>query len=321
MTQNVYPSKVWKRRPEASTGKAPDLGEVARQLDTYRLWPILDLVEGPGFLTADHVGALLLPELERATKSASGRLKRLLDLGVIDAFRFSRANQPGRGGSSPLVYCLTKLGATALAAHRGVSAGDLNWHDQERMLHTFNICHRLDTVDFHVALAYYCRTTGLTLTRFDYEPRYELAAKGGVLRPDALAEVTGPDMTPLSIFLELDRDTERPRRFAERTERYERFYVTREWERWLLAPPTVLVVASQGGEERVAALRQATAQALEDGKMVFRRYRFTAIDWLYQVERSSKGFAPAVQTAFGEPRTIRPTGDTWTPLIGGGGAE
>lgn len=318
--QRTYPNKIWREPKEAPPRRG--LSELARDLDARGLWPLLDAIEAPGFLSADHVGLLLFHDRQRPTKTASGQLKRLLDWGLIDAFRFSRGPQTGRGGSAPLIYCLTRTGAQLLAAYRGAQTGELTWGDERKVLSTFHVCHRLNTADFHVALAQWCRESGAVLGRFEYEPRYQVPAekkekKPLILSPDALAEVTPAHAPPLSVLVEIDRGTERPKYFAERATRYEAFYKSGEWERWLVTPPLVLVVATEGAENRVAALRDATAQVLDKSCPMFRRWRFTAGEWLYQVDRSSGGYAAPISTNFDRPVTLPWRGDEFKPLFGG----
>lgn len=317
MSRIIYPSKVWRRQPEQPPRADPV--DLARDVDTRRLWPILDAIEGPGFLTADHVGLLLYQGVSRATKAASGQLKRLLDMGVVDALRFGRQGAKGRGGSSPLVYCLTRAGAKVLALNRGVPVTDVKWTDEQRALSTFTIAHRLNEADFHVALAAFCDdpANNARLIRFEYEPRFDMG-KAGTLAPDLLAEVAVPGGT-LSLTVEVDRGSERPKRFAEKTTRYEHFYLSGEWERWLESPPTVLVVAMVGDAERVEALRVATRGALRTASAKFRRYRFTTGDWLYRVERSRNGYAAPVEVAFSEAHCLNVDNDEWLSLLGGGG--
>lgn len=315
----TYPRKLWRQRKHEQPRR--DLADLGRQVE--ELWPILEILDGPGFMLADHIGLLLYTDRVKATKSANERLARLFRLGVIDAFRMSRSNMPTRGGAAPLVYCLTKTGAQLLAAHRQVSISDLQWRDGQELLSMSTICHRLDLVDLHVALQHHCRQSGMTLTRYQYEPRYELprdkewlaVAEGGKeLCPDALAEIEGSSGR-WSLFIELDRNTERPRRFAERAGRYEVFYRSAEWERWLTEAPTVLVVATEGGRARAQSLRKTTADALTECK--FRRWRFAGAEDLYQVERSRNGYTAPVQAWFDRP-VCRTPGDDTVSLLGGG---
>lgn len=309
----TYPEKVWRR--EMPPIKV-DLSLAGRTVEAAGLWPLLEAIEAPGFLTADHAALLLFSECQRSTKAASGRLRRLMALGLVDAFRFGRHNQ-GRGGSAPLIYCLTRPGGQLLAAHRGVKLDTIKFHDRDAgVLNTYTISHRLNIADFHVALASHSRAHQEGIKRFQYEPRWQLE-RGVHLSPDALAELENG----LALMVEIDRNTERPRRFAERCVRYEQFVRSGLWERWLAEPPTVLVVVAAGGEDRVAELRAATARTLVDGEHVFQRYRFTSMEWLYQVERSVRGYAPPVHTRFDRAVTIPPLDDEWVPVIGRRDAE
>lgn len=314
----TYPRKLWRSRKDQPRQKV-DVRELGRQVDELRLWPILEVLEGPGFLTAEQIGLLLYGDLQRATKVASSRLRRMMDPGLVDAFRLSRENQMGRGGSAPFVYCMTREGAQLLAVYRQVSLSDLHWYERTELVNTATVCHRLDLADCHAAVMAHCRQHGLALQRFQYEPRYDMG-KGEALRPDALAEISESQEAERtwSLLIEIDRNTERPRKFAERVAKYEAFYVTREWERWLEQPPTVLVIVTEGGDRRIQGLREATAAALEGAGAKFRRWRFTGIDYLYQVGRSANGYTAPVATRFDQPVCLKAFGTDLVPVFGGG---
>lgn len=317
----TYPQKIWRQR-EVEPSKRVDLTTVGRQLEG--LWPILESLDGPGFLTADHVGILTFGHQKKATKTANDRLRRLYSFGLLNAFRAGRENQPTRGGSSPLIYCLTREGAQLLAAYGQVSVSELQWRERQELLSMATIAHRLDLADIHVALAVHCRAQGAQLLRFVYEPRYPLPKAPDVdhkeLWPDALAEIEAGGRR-WSLLIEVDRNTERPKRFAERVARYEAFYKHSEWERWLVEAPTVLVVATEGGRPRVHALREATVAAMNVLDVRFRRYRFAALSELYRVERSSMGYTAPVYTFFDRPVCSKPLGDELVAVLAAGGAE
>lgn len=317
----TYPRKLWRRRSaEADAQEKRDLQAVGRQVEG--LWPILEALDGPGFLLADHVGLMLYGDRRKGTKMANSRLKRLWDLGLTNAFRMSREKQPGPGGSMPLVHCLTKDGAQLLAAYRQVSVADLLWHERHELLSMSSICHRLDQADLHCALLAHCSRHGLALRQYRYEPRFELPkdkeSDHRELWPDALAEVEGAGRR-WSLLMEVDRNTERPRKFAERVGRYEAFYTSGEWERWMVDAPVVLVLVTEGGATRVKALQESVSAAL--GKRTFRRYRFAAMEDLYHISRMANGYTPEVITGFDCPTCIKPAAGAPVPLldVGGGG--
>jgi hypothetical protein len=318
----MYPRKLWRRPPDAVEGQEKrDLLAVGRQIEG--LWPILEALEGPGFLLADHLALMLYSDRRQGTKIARSRLKKLWDHGLVNSFRMSRSDMPDRGGSMPLVHCMTKDGAQLLTAYRQVSMADLLWHERQELLSMAAICHRLDQADLHCALLDHCGRHDMDLRQYRYEPRFELPRDKEndlrELRPDALAEVEGPGRR-WSLLMEVDRNTERPRKFAERVWRYEAFYTSGEWERWLVDAPVVLVIATEGGAGRVQALREATAAAL-GSKCTFRRYRFATMEDLYQVGRSVQGYTPEVLTAFDRPVCVKVAGGGPVPLFDGGGSE
>ena len=309
--------KIWRGGGGTDPPPPIDTAVVGRLLDEKHLWPVLDAIEGPGFLTAEQVGRLCYPDMQRSTKGASQRLKSLMEQGVVDAFQFSRRGQRGRGGAAPLIYCLTRNGARLLSAHRGCSVTDIKWSDEQKVLNTVNIFHRLDEANFHLALAQACRESGYIMGRFTYEPRFSLD-KGRVLGPDGMVEIERPGVQLTALMLEIDRDTERPKRFAERARLYETFYTSGQYELWLREPPTVLVVVTVGGERRVHELREAVGRAARDGGLTFKRYRFAAVEWLYTIQPGFNGYAGQMTLGFSHPTCLKIGTDERVSILGGG---
>lgn len=313
----MFQPKRWVQRKESP--KRVDLSELGRQIEPY--WVVLHAIERPGFIMNDQVGVLLFSHFAKGTKVANDRLRRLFELGLVNAFRYGREGQGTPGGSSPIIYCLTREGAQLVASYRQVDISALSWYERQDLVSMQTILHRLDLVDLHCALTDYCRHHDQpTLPSFEYEPRYLLPKLKGFedlkeLRPDGLAEIDLPD-GHVSLMIEVDRNTERPKKFAERIGRYEVFYRTGEWEKWTETPPTVLVVVSEGGRARVQALRQATAAALGEIQAKFARYRFATRMELYQVGRSDHGYTAPVWSAFDQPVCYRPFSDMTCPLFG-----
>lgn len=296
----TYPVKLFKRRKEQHFIKG-ELNELGRKFQD--LFPLLLLLDRAGWLLSDHVGYLAFGDRRKGVKAANLRLQRLFNHGLITSFRLSRSGMAVPGGSSPLVHQLTREGAQLLAAFLDVPITELHWHERLEAIHAGRVLHRLDIADLHCAVA---TVPGCQLTEFVYEPRYQLP-KGGdrelrVLSPDALA--TWSTLSgPVSLLVEVDRGTERPRVFAERAHRYEAWYVGGEHERVIEGTPTVLVVVTQGGPERVEALRKATEVECRD--LQYARYRWAWMPDLYGLEHQSHGNTPKVWNRFGEIGVVR----------------
>ena len=184
---------------------------------TDRDYVLLGWLADHGLLTTVQIAAALFPSLDFAQE----RLKKLIELDVLDRFRPQRAH----GGSYPYHYVLSQLGVEVMSAQRGEplprrdQARQRRWHLTERA----NLPHLLGVNGFFTALAGHARThPGTELARWWPAARCQrMGAFAGDSndinirtytprsRPDGHG-IWAADDSRVPFFLEYDTGTERP---------------------------------------------------------------------------------------------------------------
>jgi Replication-relaxation len=164
-------------------------------------------------LTTIQLFELHFPTYPRARK----RLLQLYRLGLV--WRTRPLKHPG---SLPWHYVLDEPGALVVADSRGIERNELSFRFDKVLgvMDSQRLRHLRETNGFFTRLAYACRRS---------DERYRLAEWWsertcverwqGLIRPDGLARLEGPDGS-VTFALELDRGTEPRDRLSEKLERY-----------------------------------------------------------------------------------------------------
>jgi hypothetical protein len=148
------------------------------------------------------------------------RLAQLQQLRVLDCFR-----PLARIGSSPQHWMLDTLGATVLAAERGVDLSELGWRrDKALALATSaQLAHTVGTNGFFCSLLAAARTLPQAELRLWWSARRCAGAWGSFVRPDGYG-VWSEAGGRTAFLLEFDTGTETTNRLAEKLDRYARLF-------------------------------------------------------------------------------------------------
>lgn len=154
----------------------------------------------------------------RTYPRARKRLLELYQLGLV-----WRSRPPKHPGSFPWHYVLDEAGALVVAASRGIELSELRFRFDKAlgMLDSHRLRHLRDTNGFFTRLAHACRTSDRGYHLAEWWGERTCAERWqGLVRPDGLGRMEGPQGSSVTFALELDRGTESRDRLAEKLERY-----------------------------------------------------------------------------------------------------
>lgn len=249
-------------------------------------WELLTWLADAKYLTNDLI-ALRYYHTPQGVRSASYRMAALESWGLVTR----RAVPRGR-----IVWHLTERGADLLSDYLRKTHREMGFDGAEGRVQEGFVRHRLDVTYFEVALRIHAAYHAGKVLSFVREPIVRTEA--GDLRPDA-AVIYEQDGRAWNLAVEIDRDTERPVRFAAtKVPRYEAL-VKAEWRLHWDDLPTCLVVATVGGPERAERLKREV-DALPVGEGAYRLFKFAGVSQIYQIPLSRAGVLPEVRTMFHE---------------------
>lgn len=205
----------------------------------------------------------LAPETTLRTVRKS--LKRLVAFGLVRQFP-NTANER-RIGPPGYVFTLTSLGSRRANRTTAFDTRQrLAWRPKQATL-----AHWLAITELYADLRAVTLADDLTIREFqaegDAQRHYrDSYGRKQVLRPDALVRLAVGDRL-LSWFVEVDRDTESPRRIADKCRRYRAYELTDlEYRQYGVFPGVVFVVPT---EHRAQAIRQVIAAQPADARGLF----------------------------------------------------
>jgi len=203
----------------------PSPVDLLRELTPRDLY-LLDVLSAHRVLTAEQVGALLFPSLDRAQR----RLLTLTRRGLLDRFRICV-----RPGSQPWRYTLGHAGAVLVAATRAQQPPARAAHERTvaALARSGQLAHRLGVNGVFTDLAgvaaatpggalmsWYSEAVTTTLIKFA-RPAYNEAP----LRPDGYGRWQDPDKM-ISFLLEYDTGSEPLDRLTAKIDRYRKVIAT-----------------------------------------------------------------------------------------------
>ncbi|HET9732270.1 MAG TPA: replication-relaxation family protein [Acidimicrobiales bacterium] len=167
-------------------------------------------------LTTEQIRQVAFDSIRRAQL----RLSQLQQLRVLDSFR-----PLARIGSFPQHWMLDTLGATILAAERGVDPSELPWRrDKSVALATSaQLAHTVGTNGFFCSLLATTRALPEAELRLWWSARRCAGAWGSFVRPDGYGVWTQAGRRA-AFLLEFDTGTETTARLAEKLDRYARLF-------------------------------------------------------------------------------------------------
>ncbi len=147
-------------------------------------------------------------------RKARERMLELYERGVVRRFQPQRSK-----GSAPFHYVLGELGAYIVAGYYDLDLKRIRQRttSDQKLVHNSKLPHLLEVHDFFISLILGCRETrGHRLPRWWSESRCAKEwSDEFAIRPDGQGILYGPEGR-CSFLLELDRGTERGRKFAEK---------------------------------------------------------------------------------------------------------
>lgn len=187
------------------------------------------------------------------------RLTLLYRKGYVDRPRAQRLwRQREEGGSKPIVYALTNLGAQVLEAQGYEGAAATNWdrHNAQLSRYSLTIPHALCATEMVLAILLSCERHGWECV---VHPCERLGEKGSSVVPDGVVEVVGRAM----LYLEADRAHEPIARRQQEAlqslkgkfERYQALLKGTQGRKRVL-------VATTGGERRARNIATASQSGL-----------------------------------------------------------
>lgn len=185
---------------------------------------ILFAIQRYRYLMSGQVQRLFFMDAASPTaglRSASRTLKRLKELGLIDAL--SRRIGGVRAGSGSLIWYLTHAGERLLRLH------DYRPYPSRRFFEPspFFLAHTLAVSEVAVRLIELCRENKPQLTSLETEPEcwrsYSEHGKHLSLKPDLYAVTVSGEYED-RWFFEVDLDTESPSKVIEKCQRYHKYY-------------------------------------------------------------------------------------------------
>jgi hypothetical protein len=222
------------------------------------------------------------PQIQRLefTPAGASACKRRLTLlyhhGYVDR-RYAAINAPF--GAARSAYCLDRLGADALAAHRGKDVRDLDWRRDDMQRDALFLAHLLDTNDVYISLRSACtgsmsldwlteRALRRELTGVKLPSGARPADVDLVPIPDAYATVVAGSSYAFAI--ELDRGTVEEKRVRQKIVAYGEWVGSGAYRTHVSpAAPRVLFIVAKGTNSAARVERLVRWCEAEGGRSLF----------------------------------------------------
>ncbi|WP_159402089.1 MULTISPECIES: replication-relaxation family protein [Streptomyces] len=219
--------------------------------------------------TASQIARLLFPDrsAEDAARAARQLLLRLERFGLTR--KLTNPTRERRGGRPGYLHVLTEAGLRLTGVER--APGQRQRRSWRPSYHFVD--HRLAITELYVRLREYAQANGSEMKEYQAEPdswRHYTGFAGErlVLKPDALTRLLVPGLKlRLSWFIEVDRDTESPRRIAEKCTAYRRYELSEvEFRRFGVFPGVMFIVPD---EARARVIRRVIAKRPAEDRGLF----------------------------------------------------
>lgn len=145
------------------------------------------------------------------------------------------------------IYCLDDLGVALVCSWLNVKYE--NYAKKENVVNLGYIEHALAINDFYIELLEYCKSNRKNVKNFTVERHnrrtFEYGKEKITFQPDAFFTITDNLDRGKAYYLELDRGTEAPKKFADKVKSYEAFYRQEVFnESWNVSKvhPSILVL-------------------------------------------------------------------------------
>ena len=185
-------------------------------------------------------------------------LQKLRELHLLNTL--SRRIGGVRAGSASLVWYLTHAGERLLRLRNDENDACRRFFEPS----PFFLAHTLAVAEAAIQLSEICSATGMRLTALELEPdcwrNYRSRGVHRTLKPDLYAAAVSDDCED-RWFLEVDLDTESPKKVKEKCEWYHQYYRSGiEQEKYGMFPLTIWIVPNADRKERLLYhLREAFA--------------------------------------------------------------